>query len=124
MEVSKRRGNLQDDVVQRRPAVPVEVLRNLFPAEVLHREVRKATVQEAVLANLHDALVLERGKRRELSLEAEELLRFAELVAQDLDRFVLPARNVEHAVDARGRCFLENRAKVVPLGTLERRFDR
>src|SRR6185503_7966841 len=85
MDVVKSGGDLQNHVVQRGPAVSVEILGDLLPREVLHREVREAIVQQPELANLHDALVLERGQRREFSLESEELLRLGELVAKDLD---------------------------------------
>src|SRR3954453_5772902 len=102
----------------------VEVLRNLLPREVLHREVRKAIVQQSVLEDLDDALVFERCERGKFSLEAKELLRLRQFVAQDLDRFIAFVGDVEDAVNACARCFLQDRAQLIAGRKKQRGFDR
>ena len=52
VDVVERRRDLQDHVVERVPVLPVEELGDPLPGEVLHREVRKAVVQQAVVEDL------------------------------------------------------------------------
>src|ERR1051325_7606176 len=63
VDVVEGGGDLQDDVLQRVPVLAVEELRDALAGEVLHREVREAGVQEAVVEDLDDRGVLDGGKR-------------------------------------------------------------
>src|SRR6266498_6028224 len=78
VDVVETGGDLQDHVVERVPAVAVEVFGDLLSGEELHREVREVLRQQTEVVDLDDARMIERYERGKLRLEAKQLLRLGQ----------------------------------------------
>src|SRR6185436_8693929 len=92
----------------------VEEIGDLPSGKELHREVRIAIIQDTEIEDLDYARMLERGERGEFGLEAEQLLRVADLVTKNFDRFVAPVRDVEDAIHAGLGRFLQGGVDLIP----------